>query len=183
MIRIVVVLPAPFEPRKPKTSPGLTVKLTPSSAWTGPKRLRRPLISSVICFSSRADAFAGRSGHAAARIVERSRSAAGGRMSAWAASRAEARLSTPTTATTGSATCPSETRDQEEGAEDAGPHQRDPDQHREGDGPGGRPTQDADARDDAEGQEEGKVERIHRGSWIDRPSRGRAAGRLSRWPW
>ena len=39
MIRIVVVLPAPFAPRKPKTSPGPTLKLTPSRAAIAPKRL------------------------------------------------------------------------------------------------------------------------------------------------
>src|SRR5690348_4358345 len=39
MIRIVVVLPAPFGPRKPVTRPGRTVKLRSSSAVNGPKRL------------------------------------------------------------------------------------------------------------------------------------------------
>ena len=32
---IVVVLPAPFGPRSPKTSPRSTVKETPSTAFTG----------------------------------------------------------------------------------------------------------------------------------------------------
>ena len=39
MIRIVVVFPAPFGPRKPVTWPGRTVKLRPSTAVTGPNRL------------------------------------------------------------------------------------------------------------------------------------------------
>jgi len=39
MIFIVVVLPAPFGPRKPVTWPGRTVKLRLSSAVTEPKRL------------------------------------------------------------------------------------------------------------------------------------------------
>ena len=39
MIRIVVVLPAPFGPRKPVTRPGRTVKDRSSTAVTGPKRL------------------------------------------------------------------------------------------------------------------------------------------------
>src|SRR5262245_37072383 len=34
---IVVVLPAPFGPRKPNTSPGATSKLTPRTASTSPK--------------------------------------------------------------------------------------------------------------------------------------------------
>ena len=36
MIRMVVVLPAPFGPRKPVTCPGRTVKLRPSTAVTEP---------------------------------------------------------------------------------------------------------------------------------------------------
>src|SRR5207244_10550187 len=40
--RMAVVLPAPFGPRSPKTSPERTPKLTPSSAWTLPKRYRSP---------------------------------------------------------------------------------------------------------------------------------------------
>jgi len=35
-MRIVVVLPAPFGPRKPKTVPGSTFRFNPSSARTGP---------------------------------------------------------------------------------------------------------------------------------------------------
>ena len=38
----VVVLPAPFGPRRPKTVPSLTVRSMPSTAVTGPKRLVRP---------------------------------------------------------------------------------------------------------------------------------------------
>jgi hypothetical protein len=45
MTRNVVVLPAPFGPRKPVTRPGRTVKLSPSTAVTGPERLLRPLTS------------------------------------------------------------------------------------------------------------------------------------------
>src|SRR5262249_9785399 len=41
-MRMVVVLPAPFGPSSPKTSPAPTSNPTPSSAWTGPKRWRRP---------------------------------------------------------------------------------------------------------------------------------------------
>ena len=39
MIFIVVVLPAPFGPRKPVTWPGRTVKLRLSTAVTEPNRL------------------------------------------------------------------------------------------------------------------------------------------------
>src|SRR5579859_4724262 len=39
MTRIVVLLPAPFGPRKPVTWPGRTAKLSPSTAVTAPKRL------------------------------------------------------------------------------------------------------------------------------------------------
>ena len=42
-IEIVVVLPAPFGPRRPYVSPGAISKLTPSTAWRSPNRLRRPL--------------------------------------------------------------------------------------------------------------------------------------------
>ena len=37
-IRIVVVLPAPFAPRKPKTSPGRTSNVSPSRAVVAPNR-------------------------------------------------------------------------------------------------------------------------------------------------
>ena len=47
-MRIVVVLPAPFAPRKPNTSPAGIDRETPSRAWTSPNRLRRPSIDSVI---------------------------------------------------------------------------------------------------------------------------------------
>src|SRR5215813_1684461 len=40
---IVVVLPAPLGPRKPKTSPVPTSKLTPLTASKSPKDLRRSL--------------------------------------------------------------------------------------------------------------------------------------------
>src|ERR1700730_3387288 len=39
MTRIVVVLPAPFGPRKPVTWPGRTLKVSPSTAVTAPNRL------------------------------------------------------------------------------------------------------------------------------------------------
>jgi hypothetical protein len=42
MIRIVVVLPAPFGPRKPSTSPGCTRKLRSSTARSRPYSLVRP---------------------------------------------------------------------------------------------------------------------------------------------
>ena len=45
MIRMVVVLPAPFGPRKPVTWPGRTVKLRSSTAVTGPNRLVSPSTS------------------------------------------------------------------------------------------------------------------------------------------
>src|SRR5438876_3724501 len=35
-IRIIVVLPAPFRPRKPKISPRRTTSETPRTAWTDP---------------------------------------------------------------------------------------------------------------------------------------------------
>ena len=38
-MRIVVDLPAPFAPRRPKISPSPTVSETPSTAWNAPKRL------------------------------------------------------------------------------------------------------------------------------------------------
>src|SRR5674476_981288 len=43
-IRIVVVLPAPFAPRNPKTWPGWTPNVIPSRAWVSPKRLLRSVI-------------------------------------------------------------------------------------------------------------------------------------------
>ena len=42
MTRIVVDLPAPFGPTNPVTCPGRTVNDMPSSASTGPNRLRSP---------------------------------------------------------------------------------------------------------------------------------------------
>src|SRR6185503_21058981 len=41
-IRIVVVLPAPFGPRKPNSSPRSTVRSRPSTAASSPYRLLRP---------------------------------------------------------------------------------------------------------------------------------------------
>src|SRR6266568_4447688 len=43
--RMAVVLPAPFGPRKPKTWPGGTLKVTPSSATTGPNLRLSPISS------------------------------------------------------------------------------------------------------------------------------------------
>src|SRR3954451_8993545 len=40
-MRMVVVLPAPLGPSSPKISPGLASKLTPSTAWTRPRRRSR----------------------------------------------------------------------------------------------------------------------------------------------
>ena len=48
-MRMVVVLPAPFAPRKPNTSPDGMDRETPSRAWISPNRLRRPSIDSDIC--------------------------------------------------------------------------------------------------------------------------------------
>ena len=45
MQRMVVLLPAPFGPRKPVTRPGLTSKLRSSTATTLPKRFVRLRIS------------------------------------------------------------------------------------------------------------------------------------------
>lgn len=42
---MVVDLPAPLGPRKPSTSPLLTEKEMPRTAWMGPKRFSRPCIS------------------------------------------------------------------------------------------------------------------------------------------
>ena len=39
---MVVVLPAPFGPSRPKISPGETAKLAPSSARVAPKRMGEP---------------------------------------------------------------------------------------------------------------------------------------------
>src|ERR1035438_10088899 len=44
-ILIVVVLPAPLEPSKPKTSPALTERVRASTAVNAPKRRVRALIS------------------------------------------------------------------------------------------------------------------------------------------
>src|ERR1019366_2782231 len=44
-ILIVVVLPAPLDPSKPKTSPALTARVIPSTAVNAPKRRVRVLIS------------------------------------------------------------------------------------------------------------------------------------------
>jgi hypothetical protein len=41
-IRSVVVLPAPFGPRNPVTSPGAAVKLSPSTTVTWPNRFVTP---------------------------------------------------------------------------------------------------------------------------------------------
>src|SRR5579859_275016 len=46
-ILIVVVLPAPLGPRKPKTSPGWTVRSSPCKAILRPYSLRRPTVSTA----------------------------------------------------------------------------------------------------------------------------------------
>ena len=46
-IFIVVDLPAPFGPRKPTSAPAATSKLTPRTAWTGPKDLLSPTASII----------------------------------------------------------------------------------------------------------------------------------------
>src|SRR5215468_11305359 len=43
-----VVLPAPFSPSSPWISPRPSVKSTPRSAWTAPKRLAIPRISTRV---------------------------------------------------------------------------------------------------------------------------------------
>ena len=40
-VRIVVVFPAPFGPRKPSTSPGATLRLNPETAASEPYRFVR----------------------------------------------------------------------------------------------------------------------------------------------
>lgn len=45
---MVVDLPAPFGPTKPITRPGSTMKVMPSRARVGPKRLRGPA-TSIAC--------------------------------------------------------------------------------------------------------------------------------------
>src|SRR4051794_1001233 len=47
MMRIVVVLPAPFGPTKPNSCPGSTVNDSPSSATTSPYRRARSATSSI----------------------------------------------------------------------------------------------------------------------------------------
>jgi hypothetical protein len=49
---MVVDLPAPLGPTKPVTWPGRTVNVIPSSACTGPNRLRSPSIS-IVAFIGR----------------------------------------------------------------------------------------------------------------------------------
>ena len=52
-ILIVVVLPAPLEPSKPKTSPALTERVRASTAVNVPKRRVRALISRMISLISK----------------------------------------------------------------------------------------------------------------------------------
>ncbi len=53
-IRTVVVFPAPFGPKKPKTSPSFTWRLSPSMAVTSPNSLPKPTVSmNSIGFHSR----------------------------------------------------------------------------------------------------------------------------------
>ena len=44
----MVVLPAPFGPRKPNISPGKTPKSTPSTALTGPFLLEKYFFKSLV---------------------------------------------------------------------------------------------------------------------------------------
>ncbi|OQC26274.1 MAG: hypothetical protein BWX70_02358 [Verrucomicrobia bacterium ADurb.Bin070] len=48
IIRIVVDFPAPFGPRKPRTSPFSTEKETPLTAWNEPKSFLRLLTVSIL---------------------------------------------------------------------------------------------------------------------------------------
>src|SRR5450631_2083339 len=52
-ILIVVVLPAPLEPSKPKTSPALTERVRASTAVNAPKRRVRALISRTLSLIGR----------------------------------------------------------------------------------------------------------------------------------
>src|SRR5450631_4202788 len=47
-ILIVVVLPAPLEPSKPKTSPAFTDRVRASTAVNAPKRRERALVSRTV---------------------------------------------------------------------------------------------------------------------------------------
>ena len=51
MVRMVVVLPAPLAPKKPKISPRRTSKLTPSTAWKSPNATTRFFTLITISFS------------------------------------------------------------------------------------------------------------------------------------
>ena len=51
IIRIVVDFPAPFGPRNPRTSPSLTEKETPFTAWKSPKLFFRFFTSSMAFLS------------------------------------------------------------------------------------------------------------------------------------
>ena len=48
IMRMVVVLPAPFGPSSPNTSPGVTSRSTPSTATVSPYRTRNPSTSSTL---------------------------------------------------------------------------------------------------------------------------------------
>ena len=50
IIRMVVDFPAPFGPRKPRTSPAATEKDTPFTAWNEPKSFFRFFTSSMTLF-------------------------------------------------------------------------------------------------------------------------------------
>src|SRR5262245_42713782 len=69
-ILMVVVLPAPFGPRKPKISPGRTAKVTPSTAVKRPKPLVSPSTSTA---GGAGSPVADRTGSPAAGIAARLR--------------------------------------------------------------------------------------------------------------
>jgi hypothetical protein len=66
IIFIVVDLPAPFGPRKPRTSPAATLNDTSSTATSGPNFLTRRLISSIPSLRRRRPVLPVFSGRAAA---------------------------------------------------------------------------------------------------------------------
>src|SRR5271170_2154000 len=68
-VRIIVVLPAPLGPRKPKALPLGTCRSTPSSAVRAPKRLVSPAVSiaRVLPGTAGLDGFSAEAGNAVLR--------------------------------------------------------------------------------------------------------------------